>query len=377
MKKILVICLTVLISFSSFSQTKKVLCEEFTTTRCGFCPQKSIDLHHFTVQNPNVIAVTHHSGFGKDGMTNQTNLDLSSVFYPFAAPSMTIDRNMYDGESHVGIKMKVFAYEDTILSILATEKPEVEIDISKNYEASTRTISGNITINFIETPSPGDFRISVYIIEDSVVGDTGNYQYDQKNYITNDPSYPILYNQTLIEGFQHLNVVRAAPLGTWGDEADIPDNPIKGSSYSKSFSYVIPQKYDTEKGFDVDLDQIKLLAFVSYYDADVTKRQVLNAEIEKMLSPSSGINQNYQTTDMKFYPNPTHSNIYLDLKSSKNEVSNILLTDISGKVIYQKSYVFEKGQQQLKIDISDFTPGIYFLNFQCGDQTITEKVMKF
>ncbi|MFC2114133.1 hypothetical protein ACFLRI_02165 [Bacteroidota bacterium] len=68
-KSIFIILLVIPMVLHLSAQQKKVLAEEFTTTRCGFCPQKSIDLDHFAEQYPNVIPVTHHSGFGVKGMT--------------------------------------------------------------------------------------------------------------------------------------------------------------------------------------------------------------------------------------------------------------------------------------------------------------------
>ncbi|MBN1446462.1 MAG: hypothetical protein JXA28_00925 [Bacteroidetes bacterium] len=48
---------------------RRILTEEFSTARCGFCPDGSLIDANIVRDHPSVIWVTHHAGFGVDSMT--------------------------------------------------------------------------------------------------------------------------------------------------------------------------------------------------------------------------------------------------------------------------------------------------------------------
>ncbi|MDA3944620.1 MAG: T9SS type A sorting domain-containing protein [Bacteroidetes bacterium] len=60
------------------------------------------------------------------------------------------------------------------------------------------------------------------------------------------------------------------------------------------------------------------------------------------------------------YPNPTNSNLHISYPKSMSEVFQLKLYDISGKVLY----TIRHPEQQLTIDVSGWTKGIYMLNSQ-------------
>jgi hypothetical protein len=171
------------IHFSVAQPVKRVMLEEMSTTLCSFCPVKSIDAARFEVANPNTISITHHAGFGKDAMTSNASLEFAGAFQPYHYPSATIDRIKFDSvpgyyNKYVGVSMMAFKWQDTILSILNNVTAKAAVGIEKTFNSSTRVISGNVKVEFVSAVDPGDFRINLYIVEDSVVGDTGSYAYD-------------------------------------------------------------------------------------------------------------------------------------------------------------------------------------------------------
>ena len=78
--------------------------------------------------------------------------------------------------------------------------------------------------------------------------------------------------------------------------------------------------------------------------------------------------------DVNIYPNPTENKVTIDLKT--NEIQNITteLYDISGKLVYMKSY----RSNSINLDLNCFETGTYILKVKDENGNIikTEKVMK-
>jgi len=382
MKNLLLVTLLMVFAIVSFGQTKKILLEELTTTLCGFCPPKSIDLERLADSTDEVIIVVHHAGFGKDAMTCPPATAFASAFAPNHFPSMTIDRIKFDSvpgyyTKKVGVSMMAFKWADTSIAILNHTSPKATVEIEKQFNQSTREISGNIKVKFISQVNPGDLRINLYIIEDSVVGDTGNYDYDQKNYATNDPKYPELKGKSLIYYKAHNDVLRAAPLGDWGASGVIPANPVVGTVYSKSFQYTLPQKYDNVKGNIVEPHRIYLVAFVSYYDADTWKRNVLNAEKVNLTGQgSSMIEKTENSYNISVYPNPANEFTNVNFNLSNNSDIKIELYNQTGQqiAILAEAY-YESGNYRLTVNTALLNQGVYYLKIEDNNQQHTTKIV--
>ena len=382
--KIFTIILTTLllisIGFNSNSQVKKVFLEEMSTTLCSFCPYKSIDLSRYVLAHPNAIAVTHHAGFGQDAMTCQPALDFAQAFSPFHFPSMTIDRKKFDSvpnyyTKYVGVSMMAFKWEDSATSILTNITAKAVVTITKSWDPAIRKVSGNVSVSFISKPDSGDLRINLYIVEDSVVGDTGSYKYDQKNNHISDNNYPELFGKTVIQYYPHRNVVRAAPLGSWGISGIIPAKPALSTNYSAPFNYTIPASYDTNYGHPVQLKNIKLIGFVSYYNSNTWKRQVLNVE-ETNLPLGTSVNENIPTSDFTVFPNPATDFTNVEFTLLKESKVNISLYNVNGQIV--ATYLQKElttGSYSLAIKLDNIKNGNYIMKIQTNDFNLQRKLI--
>jgi hypothetical protein len=71
-----------------------------------------------------------------------------------------------------------------------------------------------------------------------------------------------------------------------------------------------------------------------------------------------------QTGDLvefNFYPNPANDLLTIELTSSFSELSEVLVMDMSGKIVVRKSVQLEEGANAFEIDLSDCTNGVYIL----------------
>ncbi len=251
---------------------KKVLLEEFTVTWCHFCPSVGVLLDKLHVESPKNIVVSYH--VENDNMSTPMQLDWQDAYYGVDGyPSAFMDR----GSSSVDPRNSSFK---TALSRQQALAAQVGIAFRKmKWDASTRTVSGELAASFTESLS-GSFGFGLIITENKVVGGNGRATlvngavkkdpdaydkgYDQtadRDVVANFPT--LKYTNGEILGYPHPWVARAAPFGVTGKSGVIPQSVKADSSYALPFTYQVPEKYDpTPLGVPVKLANIGLVAFV-------------------------------------------------------------------------------------------------------------------
>jgi hypothetical protein len=77
---------------------------------------------------------------------------------------------------------------------------------------------------------------------------------------------------------------------------------------------------------------------------------------------------------LSVFPNPTNDQLNILLSDPPNETYSVLVYSYDGKLVFEKPKI---NTQELKIDVSNFTEGLYFLNIRSekGDYT-TRKFIK-
>lgn len=95
---------------------------------------------------------------------------------------------------------------------------------------------------------------------------------------------------------------------------------------------------------------------------DVTNTSGCNniGEISLEFVDCTGINE-LSDVDIKVYPNPTSGIITMDLTSESNKPVVIRITNVSGKVIQEINDIVISGSHTQKVDLSDYSDGIYTL----------------
>src|SRR5207237_6602960 len=87
-----------------------------------------------------------------------------------------------------------------------------------------------------------------------------------------------------IVGFKHNHVLEAMLGGTWGEAGVIPATVTSGQSFTKTFTWTIPAQSNGPIHRYV-ADSMHIVGYVSEYDADDTKRPILNAEETSLVWP--------------------------------------------------------------------------------------------
>lgn len=343
-----------LLSATAFSQSvvKHILLEEFSTAPCGFCPDGDLVAQQLIIDHPAVIWLTHHAGFGTDSMTVPESITIANAFTQFA-PGATIDRGdypipVYTMPPYIAISRQKW---DSVCVAHLNDPPVVDVIITNNYDSVSRLLNCTVDATFLTQPAVGDLRLNLFLVEDSVVGFGPGY--DQTNYYNTTVGHPYYGAGDPIVGYVHHHVLRKVATGTWGLTGVIPNSPVIGTTYSHSFTNIpIPAAWKE--------DDMDVIAFVSYYNASASLRQVINSsyKILKDYSITTGITEtNAQPDNISVFPNPASDRIYLYCDLESENKNKLVITDLSGKEI--RSFELNKNTKNFIFNIEDLQNGIY------------------
>jgi hypothetical protein len=135
----------------------------------------------------------------------------------------------------------------------------------------------------------------------------------------------------------------------------------------------LPAKEDDEEGSNGYIEytiQVKDGANVGdvmlnqgdiYFDFNtgVLTNQTKNTIVEKT---SAVVEVGMNTMNVTAYPNPIVDYTYIHFDSEVKDNFDMIITDITGKVVYSINQSIELGSQDIKLDINHLTKGVYLFN---------------
>ena len=374
------------IAISTHAQApKKVLFEEMNGAWCGRVPFGDWIIYNYIVPAyPDVIPVFIHytPGNGYDLMTSAKGDSICDAFYvgvPYPSPKGMIDRMKFSDQTNVVIDRDNFTtynttgvWKNKVITQLAVTAP-VAVSITGAYNTITRIVNATVTTNFVAAAS-GDMRISLWLVEDSVVG--SGYGYDQHTYDysnTQSPFYQVGVQGTgadTIPGYVHRHVFRGAASPAWGTAGVIPSSVSNGQNFSANYTYILPSAWDENK--------ITLVAFVSYYDASINNRSVLNAEQVALFSLTTGINDagNNLSGTPSVYPNPSGGKTTIEFSLANTSPVSIDIYNLLGeKVLAVENGIFSSGKHAAEFDAGKLEGGVYIISIKTESGTIAKKLI--
>lgn len=348
---------------SGATVSRNPLLEEFTTAPCQFCPGGGLEVEATILATPSTIAVAEHACFSTDAMTIPEAQTYCADFGS-GAPTASIDRILYPGESDVAISNSVNAWKNAAATQAAAGAP-VGITLTGFYDTLTRQVDVNMISSFVDY-AVGDIRVTLFVVEDHVTG-TGS-GFNQVNAYNTTAGHTYFGAGDPIIGYDHRHVLRDVYPSTdaWGDNTVIPSTPELNTPYTKNYTFTLNSEWKSE--------DVSLVAFVSYYDSDVAGRTVLNAAQAK-LGTLVGLDQvKIDAASLSIYPNPTNSLTNLEINLKESTPMSLKIYDIAGKELLSENYgVMAAGIQKLQFDVASLSNGIYYVSLQIGEEIATKK----
>ena len=319
--KNLLLLLLVLSSVLELTAQRRVLLEHYTSSWCGECPNAHLMASQIAEDYPDrVILAYHHSSV--DPMANPHSTTWKDEFLIFGTPLGVINRTpptstgpIYASTSQWG------SLVDTQL-----EEPDyLDLDIAFEPQPATGSLSFTVAIELLqELPGPGELRLSVIVVEDSIQSPEPGYQ--QSNYYNEVAGHPLFGQGGSIQMYPFMNVVRDIVDETWGSSAGLPDQPETGETYFWEGNFDLSNDWAPE--------HLRLIAVATLHNGeDIRSRPVLDARAidigDQLLTSTSSEAEAYFTS--RAFPNPAQG--YVQLNFPKGEYK-LKLFDIQGKLIH-------------------------------------------
>jgi hypothetical protein len=326
---------------------KRVILEEFTAYRCGFCPsghELANDIETALGDN-NVIQVGYHSGslampfspVEPDFRTADGDV-LYSFFGVSGTPSAAVNRENFGNSSFplaAGTWLTNTAAEH---ALIADANIAMEVDVA----SGTRTALIDIEI-FYTTPGSGDHYLTVGYSQNGIVAPQTTYS----------PSYnPDYFNP---DGtYRHQHVFRAFVTDREGVTIDATSTNV----ISEHFEIGIPYE---QEDIAINLDSLEFFAILHKGENGVSNSEVINVVDAK---PQVSLNMNVVVkNDHLVFPNPSEGDFYI---SGLEQDAELLIFDQFGREV-----PFVKNGDQIKVA----SKGLLYLRIAEADQIISKKII--
>ncbi len=123
--------------------------------------------------------------------------------------------------------------------------------------------------------------------------------------------------------------------------------------------------YDNEMGNAIEADPTTQIADGSIV-VHVPKEK---GQSSVVASPNFGLETGITVTA---YPNPTKGKIKLDIQSSRYELIEFFVTNISGQIVLRKE---ARDTPLVELDLSGNTAGMYYIRTRVGDENFVNKII--
>ena len=260
--------------------------------------------------------------------------------------------------------------------------------ITQDYNSSSRSLSVTLRPQFSDSVLRYKLYYNVYLEEDGVQG-TGQ-GYDQHIYGSYQIPQSIFYNYPgatsigtgvwSMPSFTHNHVLRAVLGGLPGyvpTATDLPANyKTDGTEYPVTFTASIPSTWNDQ--------HIKIIGFANYVDNNPNNSQMIMGA-SQMPMTAGNVAQTTATAIQpvnnaisidNVYPNPSEGVFSADISFTQATTAYCNVTDITGKTLMTlPEQQFNVGMQTLNFNLSNLTPGIYFLNVKSAVGSYTQKII--
>ena len=237
-------------------QNRTVLIEEYTGTKCGYCPDghrisdSLVAVHHGVIYNMNI-----HAGSFAPGYNTTVGTLLNNYFYVSSYPAGVVSREL------VRTGTSTYAYAISrgswgyVAEQISANKSYVNVAAKTTIDETTRELTCNVQAYFTgnSTAYNGKNYIHIAVLQDSVWGPQSNGKY----------FYPAMWSDALGK-YCHNHMLRELILGVDGENMG---GISQGSTYQKTFTYTIPSQISSE---DVVIPHLSVLVFVTEGEPSVS-----------------------------------------------------------------------------------------------------------
>lgn len=329
---------------------KIVVGEEGTGTWCGWCPRGAVFMDMMADKYDGLWAgIAVHNG---DPMTDAV-YDAGMAAKVSGYPSALVDRGATIDPSQM----------ETDFITRITQPIKAIVTNGATFNSTTRELKVSVKYVFNGTV-PTSWKVACALTEDDVTG-TGS-GYNQANYYAGGGSgemggYETLPNPVPAAQMVYNHVARKIEPSFAGGAGLLPAGITAGTEHTVCFTFILPATWDETKMHIVGMliennGKINNASYSTVSDA-------LTAGLFAC-SATAGLSEiTSEEAGFVLYPNPTNDMAFIDLVELNNETIHLSITDLSGKIISERSYELN-GNVSLPINTTTFAEGTYIVTLQ-------------
>ncbi len=148
------------------------------------------------------------------------------------------------------------------------------------------------------------------------------------------------------------------------------------NSLTYSGNVVVDPLYSTEPGFGMNKPaSINLVGFVSMYNDNANKRDVLNAVEVPLFDIANGVDKTDKNVNqVKVYPNPAEGITSVSFELTKNSSVGIEILNLMGQKVMDVSQGdLPAGTHSVYFNSENLASGVYFVKVNTGTSVATQK----
>jgi hypothetical protein len=313
--------------------TRKSCMEVFTSSTCGPCVAGNANMDNNIVPNiQNYTIIKYQQDFPGNGdpYANTESVNRRGYYGISSIPRMEID-GQWDGNA-AALTVPIFNSYQQVPSFM-------EIAINSVYYAGT-TVTVSAQIKPLINYGGSNYRYHVVVIENQTTGNVG----------TNGETS---FNQVM------MNM-----------------HPTETGTAITSLTALTPININVNVPMaGTNVEQMSDLMVVIFVQDNDTK-EILQSEwmnivpngVQDLDASGNGINN--------LYPNPAQDQVTMQYSVSENQQVNWTMTNMMGQTVKQgENESANQGKNQIDVNTSDLTPGVYFMNLTTNDGIYSQKVI--
>jgi hypothetical protein len=184
---------------------------------------------------------------------------------------------------------------------------------------------------------------------------------------------------TFLDGYDNLNpmLVNDLDVRLLGKDKTYQPWVFEPNPYSKNFEDAAEKGDNYRDNIEkIDIKEIpagKYTVVVSHKGELINDRQDFSLLINGVIETLVSTNQITNSDDIKVFPNPASNNELNIIVPTEDGTSQFLLElyNSQGQILRHKTYY----NNNIRINISDLSKGIYFIKINKQDQVYTQKVL--
>lgn len=339
---------------------KVVVGEEATGTWCQWCPRGAVYMDYMENNYEGFWAgIAVHNN---DPMT-VTAYDAGMGALISGYPSELVDR---------GAAIDPSAVENSFMQRVVIAP---QATITNGAQLNGNTLDVSLTFNFPNAMSGTGYKVICVLTEDSVTGTTS--QWSQSNAYAGGGNgamggYESLPNPVPYTMMHYDHVARAISPSFAGGTG-FPASITAGSTFTFVFQFTVPSNWNTSRMHIVGMF-VEPSGMVNNGSTTTIAQAISNGYVTG-LGIGPVLNPDQPDVNLNLYPNPADALAYASINLESAQEVTMVITDLTGKVVAERSYGELIGSQLLPINTTEFAAGVYMVSVRTGQTVTTSRLI--